>query len=164
MRRKTRRTTPNTTRTTITRRQEREEAEASSLFFVCRPARELGARTRTRKLPLMRTVSRWLTLASPKKIAEWKIFPIPPLRRSQACHVDAFYRARLLVAAAAYAPAIFAQARDDYWSRPRALWLRRKETGEEVRTVIGQTESSLSMLTSNAARCFETFAPARWFR
>ncbi len=39
------------------------------------------------------------------------------------------------MAAAAYAPAIFAQARDDYWSRPRALWLRRKETGEEVRTV-----------------------------
>ncbi|MBA9846674.1 DUF882 domain-containing protein [Ralstonia insidiosa] len=46
-----------------------------------------------------------------------------------------FLQSATLVAAAAYAPAIFAQARDDYWSRPRALWLRRKETGEEVRTV-----------------------------
>ncbi len=40
-----------------------------------------------------------------------------------------------LLAAAAWAPEIFAQSSGDYWSQPRMLWLKRKETGEEVRTV-----------------------------
>lgn len=46
-----------------------------------------------------------------------------------------FLQSAALTAAAAWAPAIFAQSTGDYWSQPRTLWLRRKETGEEVRAV-----------------------------
>ncbi|WP_241294516.1 YcbK family protein [Burkholderia stabilis] len=46
-----------------------------------------------------------------------------------------FLQSTALLTAAAWAPEIFAQQSGDYWSRPRTLWLKRKETGEEVRTV-----------------------------
>lgn len=46
-----------------------------------------------------------------------------------------FLRSTALLTAAAWVPEVFAQQSGDYWSRPRALWLKRKETGEEVRTV-----------------------------